>query len=106
MSQTRTKQQRIRIRLRGFDYRSVDQSASEIVDTAKRSGAKVRGPVPLPTRIEKFCVNRSPHSDKKSMDHFEQRTHMRCIELEPTAQTIDELRKLNLSAGVDITIHV
>ena len=98
---------RIRIKLKGFDYRIVDQSASEIVETAKRSGARVSGPVPLPTDIERFTVNRSPHVDKKSMDQFEIRTHKRLIDLlEPTAQTVDELKKLNLPAGVDITINV
>lgn len=98
---------RIRIKLQGYDYRVIDQSASEIVDTAKRSGARVAGPIPLPTRIEKFSVNRSPHVDKKSMDQFEQRTHKRMIDIvEPTAQTVDELKKLNLPAGVDITINV
>ncbi len=99
--------QRIRIKLKGYDYRVIDQSASEIVDTAKRSGARVAGPVPLPTRIEKYTVNRSPHVDKKSMDQFEIRTHKRLIDImEPTAQTVDELKKLNLPAGVDITINV
>ncbi len=99
--------QRIRIRLKGFDYRIIDQSASDIVDTAKRSGARVSGPVPMPTRIEKFTVNRSPHVDKKSMDQFEIRTHKRLIDIvEPTAQTVDELKKLNLPAGVDISINV
>jgi small subunit ribosomal protein S10 len=98
---------RIRIKLKGFDYRVVDQSALEIVETAKRSGARVSGPVPLPTDIERFTVNRSPHVDKKSMDQFEIRTHKRLIDiLEPTAQTVDELKKLNLPAGVDITINV
>jgi small subunit ribosomal protein S10 len=98
---------RIRIKLKGFDYRIVDQSAAEIVETAKRSGASVSGPVPLPTDIERFTVNRSPHVDKKSMDQFEIRTHKRLIDiLEPTAQTVDELKKLNLPAGVDITINV
>ncbi|MFL2842833.1 MAG: 30S ribosomal protein S10 [Coraliomargaritaceae bacterium] len=98
---------RIRIRLRGFDHRVIDQSASEIVETAKRSGARVSGPVPMPTRIEKFTVNRSPHVDKKSMDQFEVRTHKRLIDiLEPTAATVDELKKLNLPAGVDISINV
>lgn len=98
---------RIRIKLQGYDYRIIDQSASEIVDTAKRSGARVSGPIPLPTRIEKVSVNRSPHVDKKSMDQFEQRTHKRLIDIvEPTAQTVDELKKLNLPAGVDITINV
>jgi small subunit ribosomal protein S10 len=98
---------KIRIRLRGFDYRVVDQSTSDIVETAKRSGARVAGPVPLPTKIERITVNRSPHVDKKSMDQFEVRTHKRLIDiLEPTAQTVDELKKLNLPAGVDITINV
>ena len=98
---------RIRIRLRGFDHRVIDQSAGEIVETAKRSGARVSGPVPMPTRIEKFTVNRSPHVDKKSMDQFEVRTHKRLIDiLEPTAATVDELKKLNLPAGVDISINV
>ncbi|MEX0325405.1 MAG: 30S ribosomal protein S10 [Puniceicoccaceae bacterium] len=98
---------RIRIKLQGYDYRIIDQSAGEIVDTAKRSGARVSGPIPLPTRIEKVSVNRSPHVDKKSMDQFEQRTHKRLIDIvEPTAQTVDELKKLNLPAGVDITINV
>lgn len=101
------KGQRIRIRLKGYDYRVTDQSAADIVDTAKRSGARVSGPVPLPTRIEKLTVNRSPHVDKKSMEQFEQRTHKRLIDiLEPTPQTVDELKKLNLPAGVDITINV
>lgn len=98
---------RIRIRLQGYDYRIIDQSAADIVDTAKRSGARVAGPVPLPTKIEKISVNRSPHVDKKSMEQFEQRTHKRLIDIvEPTAQTVDELKKLNLTAGVDITIDV
>lgn len=98
---------RIRIKLQGYDYRVIDQSASEIVDTAKRSGARVSGPIPLPTLIEKVSINRSPHVDKKSMDQFEQRTHKRLIDIvEPTAQTVDELKKLNLPAGVDITINV
>ena len=91
------KGQRIRIKLQGFDYRVIDQSASEIVETAKRSGARVSGPIPLPTRIEKLTVNRSPHVDKKSMEQFETRTHKRLIDIiEPTAQTVDELKKLNL----------
>ena len=98
---------RIRIKLQGYDYRIIDQSATEIVDTAKRSGARVSGPIPLPTRIEKVSVNRSPHVDKKSMEQFEQRTHKRLIDIvEPTAQTVDELKKLNLPAGVDININV
>ncbi|MFP6855001.1 MAG: 30S ribosomal protein S10 [Opitutales bacterium] len=99
--------QSIRIKLKGYDYRVVDQSTAEIVDTAKRSGARIRGPIPLPTRIEKYTVNRSPHVDKKSMDQFEIRTHKRLIDIiEPNVRTIDELKKLNLPAGVDIAIHV
>jgi len=88
------KGQRIRIKLQGFDYRVIDQSAQDIVETAKRSGARVSGPIPLPTRIEKLSVNRSPHVDKKSMEQFETRTHKRLIDIiEPTAQTVDELKK-------------
>lgn len=99
--------QRIRIKLRGFDYRVIDQSASDIVDTAKRTGARVAGPIPMPTRIERYSVNRSPHVDKKSMDQFELRTHKRLIDIiEPTVQTVDELKKLNLPAGVEININV
>ena len=98
---------RIRIRLKGFDYRVIDQSAADIVETAKRSGARVAGPVPLPTNFEKFTVNRSVHVNKKSMDQFEVRTHKRIIDIvEPTAATVDELKKLNLPAGVDISINV
>ena len=98
---------RIRISLKAYDYRIIDQSAVDIVDTAKRSGARVAGPVPLPTRIEKYTVNRSPHVDKKSMDQFEMRTHKRLIDIiDPTAQTVDELKKLNLPAGVDIKIDL
>ncbi|MCG8526314.1 MAG: 30S ribosomal protein S10 [Opitutales bacterium] len=101
------KQPKIRIRLKGFDYRVIDQSTSEIVETAKRSGARVAGPIPLPTRVEKFTVHRSPHVNKKAMDQFEMRTHKRLIDImEPTAATVDELKKLNLPAGVDITINV
>lgn len=101
------KGQRIRIKLKGFDYRIIDQSTSEIVETAKRSGARVAGPVPLPVRIEKLSVNRSPHVDKKSMEQFELRTHKRLIDIiEPTTATVDELKKLNLPAGVDITINI
>jgi small subunit ribosomal protein S10 len=98
---------RIRIRLKGFDYRVIDQSATDIVETAKRSGARVSGPVPLPTQIGRLTVNRSPHVNKKSMDQFEVRTHKRLIDIvEPTAATVDELKKLNLPAGVDISINV
>ena len=99
--------QRIRIKLRGFDYRVIDQSASDIVDTAKRTGARVAGPIPMPTRIERYSVNISPHVDEKSMDQFELRTHKRLIDIiEPTVQTVDELKKLNLPAGVEININV
>ncbi|MFN0128246.1 MAG: 30S ribosomal protein S10 [Verrucomicrobiales bacterium] len=99
--------QRIRIRLRAFDCRVLDKSVVEIVDTAKRTGAMVAGPIPLPTRIEKFTVNRSPHVDKKSMDQFELRTHKRLLDIvNPTMNTVDELKKLNLPAGVDITIKI
>ncbi|MFI3290619.1 MAG: 30S ribosomal protein S10 [Opitutales bacterium] len=99
--------QRIRIKLKGYDYRSVDQSAGDIVETAKRTGAMVSGPVPLPTRIERWSVNRSAHVDSKSMEQFELRTHKRLIDIiEPTPNTVDELKKLNLPAGVDITINV
>ncbi|MBO5780968.1 MAG: 30S ribosomal protein S10 [Opitutales bacterium] len=99
--------QKIRIRLKGYDFRTVDQSAGDIVETAKRTGARVSGPVPLPTRIERFTVNRSVHVDKKSMEQFELRTHKRLIDIiEPTVNTVDELKKLNLPAGVDITINI
>ena len=99
--------QRIRIRLRAFDCRVLDKSVVEIVDTAKRTGALVAGPIPLPARIEKFTVNRSPHVDKKSMDQFELRTHKRLLDIvNPTMNTVDELKKLNLPAGVDITIKI
>jgi small subunit ribosomal protein S10 len=85
----------------------LDQSTSDIVETAKRTGAIVKGPIPLPTRTERYTVNRSPHVDKKSMDQFEIRTHKRVLEIvDPTARTVDELKKLNLPAGVDITIKV
>ncbi len=99
--------QRIRIKLRGFDYRVIDQSAADIVETAKRSGARVSGPVPMPTRIEKVSINRSVHVNKKSAEQLELRTHKRLIDIvEPTAATVDELKKLNLPAGVDITITI
>jgi small subunit ribosomal protein S10 len=98
---------RIRIRLRAYDCRILDRSVLEIVDTAKRTGAKVAGPIPLPTRIEKYTVNRSPHVDKKSADQFELRTHKRLLDIvDPTARTVDELKKLNLPAGVDISIRI
>ena len=99
--------QRIRIRLKAYDHRVLDQSASDIVETAKRTGAQVAGPIPLPTRTERYTVNRSPHADKKSMDQFEIRTHKRLLDIiEPTIKTVDELKKLNLPAGVDITIKL
>ena len=99
--------QRIRIRLKAYDHRVIDQSACEIVDTVKRSGARVAGPFPLPTRVERFTVTRSPHVDQKSHETFEQRTHKRLLDiLDPTAKTVDELKKLNLPAGVDITIKI
>jgi small subunit ribosomal protein S10 len=98
---------KIRIRLKGFDYRLLDRAAVEIADTARRTGSAVAGPIPLPTKIEKFTVNRSPHVDKKSMDQFEIRTHKRLLDIvEPTSKTVDELKKLNLPAGVDITIKI
>ena len=96
---------KIRIRLKAYDYKLLDQSAGEIVETAKRTGAKVVGPIPLPTRINKFTVLRSPHVDKKSREQFEIRTHKRLLDiLEPTQQTLDALMKLDLSAGVDVEI--
>jgi small subunit ribosomal protein S10 len=99
--------QRIRIRLRAYDYRVLDKSTADIVETAKRTGAKVAGPIPLPTRIEKYSVNRSPHVDKKSMEQFEIRTHKRLLDIvDPTSRTVDELKKLNLPTGVDITIRI
>ena len=107
MSATKTNKQVIRIRLQAFDHRVLDQSVSEIVNTVKRTGALIAGPVPLPTRIERFTVNRSPHVDKKSLDQFEIRTHKRLIDIiNPTSKTVDELKKLNLPAGVDITIKI
>jgi small subunit ribosomal protein S10 len=99
--------QRIRIRLRGFDYRVLDQSVAEIVETVRRSGAKVVGPIPLPTKIERFTVLRSTHVDKKSREQFEVRTHKRLLDImEPTPETMDSLMKLNLAAGVDVEIKL
>ena len=96
---------KIRIRLKAYDYRVLDQSTSEIVDTAKRTGARVAGPIPLPTRINKYTVLRGPHVDKKSREQFEIRTHKRLIDIfEPTPQTVDALMKLDLPAGVDVEI--
>jgi small subunit ribosomal protein S10 len=99
--------QKIRIRLKGYDHKLIDQSTGEIVETAKRTGAAVAGPIPLPTTINKFCVLRGPHVDKKSREQFEMRTHRRLLDiLEPTQQTIDALMKLELSAGVDVEIKL
>lgn len=99
--------QKIRIRLKGYDHKLLDQSTSEIVDTAKGTGASVAGPIPLPTTINKYCVLRSPHVNKKSREQFEMRTHKRLLDiLEPTQQTIDALMKLELSAGVDVEIKL
>ena len=99
--------QRIRIRMQAYDHRVLDQAVTDIIDTARGSGAQVVGPVPLPTRIERWTVNRSPHVDKKSMDQFEMRTHKRLLDIvSPTAKTVDELKKLNLPAGVDISIRI
>ena len=99
--------QNIRIRLKAFDHRILNSSTKEIVSTAKRTGAQVRGPIPLPTKIEKFCVNRSPHVDKKSREQFEIRTHKRVLDIvDPTPQTVDALMKLDLAAGVDVEIKL
>lgn len=99
------KQDRIRIRMEAYDHSVLDQSAAEIVDTAKRTGAVVHGPVPLPTRIERYTVLRSPHIDKKSREQFEIRTHKRLIDIiQPTGKTVDALNKLSLPAGVDVKI--
>ena len=99
--------QNIRIRLKAFDHRVLDTSTLEIVDTAKRTGADVRGPIPLPTKIEKYTVLRGPHIDKKSREQFEIRTHKRLLDIvDPTPQTVDALMKLDLAAGVDVQISV
>ena len=99
--------QKIRIRLKGYDHRLLDQSALEIMDTAKRTGAKVSGPIPLPTRINRWTVLRSPHVDKKSREQFEIRTHKRLLDiLDPPPQTVDALMKLDLAAGVDVEIKL
>jgi small subunit ribosomal protein S10 len=96
---------RIRIRLKAYDHRLLDQSTTEIVETAKRAGAQVAGPIPLPTMINRYTVNRSPHVDKKSREQFEVRTHKRLIDIiEPTQDTVDALSKLDLPAGVDVEI--
>ena len=99
--------QKIRIRLKAFDYRLIDQSAIEIVETAKRTGAVVKGPIPLPTKIERFNLLRSPHVDKKSREQLEMRTHLRLMDiLDPTDKTVDALMKLDLPAGVDVEIKL
>ncbi len=99
--------QNIRIRLKAFDHRVLDQWTGEIVNTAKRTGAQVRGPIPLPTRIERFTVLRSPHIDKKSREQFEIRTHKRLLDIvDPTPQTVDALMKLDLASGVDVEIKL
>ena len=99
--------QNIRIRLKAFDHRILDQSTNEIVHTAKRTGANVRGPIPLPTNMKRFTVLRSPHIDKKSREQFEMRTHKRLLDIiDPTPQTVDALMKLDLAAGVDVEIKL
>jgi len=99
--------QKIRIRLKAFDYRLIDQSTQEIVDTAKRTGAQVRGPIPLPTKKERFTVLISPHVNKDARDQYEIRTHKRLIDIvEPTDKTVDALMRLDLAAGVDVQISL
>ena len=99
--------QKIRIRLKAYDSKLLDQSAGEIVETARRTGARVAGPIPLPTRINKFTVLRSPHVDKKSREQFEIRTHKRLLDIvDPTPQTVDALMKLDLASGVDVEIKL
>jgi small subunit ribosomal protein S10 len=99
--------QNIRIRLKAFDHRILDQSTAEIVSTARRTGAKVRGPIPLPTSLNRFTVLRGPHVDKKSREQFEMRTHKRVLDIvEPTPQTVDALMKLDLASGVDVEIKI
>ena len=99
--------QNIRIRLAAYDHRVLDNSTKDIVNTAKRTGAQVRGPIPLPTHIERFTVNRSPHVDKKSREQFEIRTHRRLLDIvDPTPQTVDALMKLDLASGVEVEIKI
>ena len=96
---------KIRIRMEAYDHRILDQSAADIIETAKRTGAKVSGPIPLPTRMERYTVLRSPHVDKKSREQFEMRTHKRLIDIiEPTPRTVDALNKLNMPAGIEVKI--
>jgi len=107
MQEKNMQSQKIRIRLKAFDYRLIDQSAAQIVETAKRTGAVVNGPVPLPTKIERFDVLRSPHVNKTSRDQFEIRTHLRLMDIvDPTDKTVDALMKLDLPAGVDVEIKL
>jgi small subunit ribosomal protein S10 len=99
--------QKIRVSLKSYDHKLLDKSAAEIVETVRRTGANVAGPIPLPTRINKFCVLRSPHVDKKSREQFEIRTHKRLLDiLEPTQQTVDALMKLDLASGIDVEIKL
>ena len=99
--------QKIRIKLKAYDHRLLDQSVKEIVDTARRTGARIAGPIPLPTKINKFTILRSPHIDKKSREQFEIRTHKRLIDIyDPTADTVDALMKLELASGVDVEIKL
>lgn len=101
------KEQNIRIKLESYDHKILDQCVAEIIDTAKRTGAKISGPIPLPTRIERYTVLRSPHVDKKSREQFEIRTHKRLIDLtEPSTKTIDALRNLNVPSGVEVRIKI
>lgn len=105
MAEKQDKKLKIRIKLKAFDHRILDQSTAEIVETAKKTGAKIAGPIPLPTKREDYTVLRSPHVDKKSREQFEIKTHKRLLDiLNPTAKTIDALKKLNLPAGVDVEI--
>ncbi len=100
-------EQKIKIQLRAYEHRILDQSVKDIIDTARKTGSMVVGPIPMPTRMERFTVNKSPHVNKKSMEQFEIRTHKRMLEIvNPTAKTVDELKKLNLPAGVDISIKI
>ena len=98
--------QKIQLKLKAFDHRILDQSTKEIVSTVKRTGAGIKGPIPLPRRIERFTVNRSPHVDKKSREQFEIRTHKRLMIIDPTPQTVDALMKLDLAAGVEVEIKL
>ena len=107
MANQSVQSQKIHIRLKAFDYRLLDQSTKEIIETVRRTGAKVAGPIPLPTRINRYTVLTSPHVDKKSREQFEIRTHKRVLDiLDPTQQTVDQLMKLDLSAGVDVEIKL